>query len=66
MTQTKKRKPSKPAARSKKTSKKESPTLDDLVVEGSLPRVKVRVYPSRRRGKNKPDNQLVVELQCEV
>lgn len=66
MTQKKRRKPSKPATRPRKTSKKDPKTLDDLVVDGSLPRVKVRVFPSRKRSKNKSDDQLVVELQCEV
>lgn len=66
MTPVKKRKPGKPAARPKKTPKKDSPSFDELVVEGSLPRVKVLVYPSRGRSKTKPDDQLVIELQCEV
>jgi hypothetical protein len=66
MTHGKKRIPNKPAARPKKTSKKDTPSFDDLVLEGSLPRVKVRVFPSRGRSKTKADDQLVIELQCEV
>lgn len=66
MTEIKKRKPSSPASRPGKSSKKKYPSFDDLVVGNSLPRVKVRLFPSRRKSKSKPNDQIVIELQCEV
>jgi hypothetical protein len=66
MTPVKRKKPGKPAVRPKRNSKKNFPSFDDLVVERSLPHVKVRLYPSLGRSKTKPDDQLVIELQCEV
>jgi hypothetical protein len=66
MARIKKRNPSKPVTRPKKSSKKDISSFDNLVVEGSLPRVKVKLFPSRRKSKAKSDEQLVIELQCEV
>lgn len=66
MTEIKKRKPSKPAIRPRQPSKKKYPSFDDLVIENSLLRVKVRIFPSRRKSKSKSDDQIVIELQCEV
>ena len=66
MTQIKKNKPGKPNRRTKQSPKGKFPTLDDLVVDRSLPRVHVRVFPSRKKRGNKPSDQMVIELQCEV
>lgn len=66
MTHNKKNKPGKPSRRTKQGSKEKFPTLDDLVVDHSLPRVHVRVYPSRKKSRTKPNDQMVIELQCEV
>ncbi len=66
MTPIKKRKFPKPNKRSTPTSKTESLTLEDLVVDGSLPRVKVKVSPLRSKSRSKPNERLVIELQCEV
>ncbi len=41
-------------------------SFDELVVESSLARVKIRVFPSRRRDKSRPNDKLLIELQCEV
>lgn len=66
MTQIKKRKPNKLNRHPKPSSKKNSLTLDELVVDGSLPLIKVRVYPSRNKSRSKSNNRIVIELQCEV
>jgi hypothetical protein len=66
MTRSKGRRTSQPANRPGPASKKKSPGFDELIVDRSLPRVKVRVFPSRKKSKAKPDDQLVIELQCEV
>ena len=66
MTEIKKKKPGKTATHPSQSSKKKYPSFDDLVVEHSLPRVKVRIFPSRRKSKSKPNDQIVIELQCEV
>lgn len=66
MTSIKKNKPGKPGPRTKKRSKEQYPSLDDLVVDRSMPPVQVKVFPSRRKSRNKPADQLVIELQCEV
>lgn len=66
MSPTKKRRQGKPTASSRKSQKERSLTFDDLVVEGAVPRVKVIIFPSRKKSTNKPTDRLVVELQCEV
>lgn len=66
MTKIKPSRTSRSATRPKPGLKKKLPRFDELVVERSLPRVKVRVFPSRKKSKTKPDDQLVIELQCEV
>ena len=66
MTHIKKNKPGRPRRRTKQISKDKFLTLDDLVVYRSLQRVHVRVFPSRNKGGNKPSDQMVIELQCEV
>lgn len=65
MLSTKKKKQGKPNTRTKRPRDK-FPAFDELVVGGAVPRVKVKVFPSRGKGKNKPADHLVVELQCEV
>lgn len=66
MTDIKKNKPGKPSRRKKRVSKERFPSLDDLVLDRSLPRVHVRLYPSRKKSGTKPSDQMVIELQCEV
>jgi hypothetical protein len=66
MTYLKKNKSRKPGSRVKKGSKEKYPGLDDLVVDRSLPPVQVKVFPTRRKSRNKPAEQMVIELQCEV
>ena len=66
MSSTKKRRQSKPIARTKQTPKEKFPAFDDFVVEGAVPRVKIRLFPSKGKSRNKPTDHLVVELQCEV
>lgn len=41
-------------------------TFDDLVVDGSLAPVEVRVSPVRTGRKLSPTDDLLIELQCEV
>ena len=65
MLSTKKKKQGKPNTRTNRPRDK-VPAFDELVVGGAVPRVKVKVFPSRGKGKNKPADHLVVELQCEV
>jgi hypothetical protein len=66
MTTIKKNKPKKPGPRPKKGATEQFRTLDDLVVDRSLPPVRVKVFPSRKKSKTKPIDQTVIELQCEV
>lgn len=66
MTYIKKNKPSKPGRSRKQNSKAKFPTLDDLVLDHSLPRIRVKVYPSRKKSVSKPNDQIMIELQCEV
>ncbi len=66
MSSTKKKRQDKPIIRTKQAPRDKFPAFDELVVGGSVPRVKVKVFPSRGKGKNKPTDHLVVELQCEV
>ena len=66
MSPIKKRRQSKSIARTKQTAKEKFPAFDDLVVEGAVPRVKIRLFPSKGKSRNKPTDHLVVELQCEV
>ena len=66
MTKIKQSRTNKPAGRPKPSLKKKFPRFEELIVEGSLPRVKVRVFPSRKKSKTKPADQIVIELQCEV
>jgi hypothetical protein len=66
MTYLKKNKPGKTGPRTNKGSKEKYPSLDDLVVDRSLPPVQVKVFPSRKKSRNKPADQMVIELQCEV
>ncbi len=65
MTCIKKSKPKKPGPRPKKGAQ-EPMRMDDLVVDRSLPAVRVKVFPARKKSKNKPADQMVIELQCEV
>lgn len=66
MSSTKKKKQDRPTTRTKRPSRDKFPAFDELVVGGAVPRVKVKVFPSRGKGKNRPAEHLVVELQCEV
>jgi hypothetical protein len=66
MNKVKKNKPGKPRSRTKPVSKERFPSLDDLVLDRSIPRVHVKVFPSRKKSGNKPSDQMVIELQCEV
>lgn len=66
MTVTKKNKPRIPNRRTKQPAQDRFPTLDHFVLDGSLPRVHVKVFPSRKKSRNKPNDQIVLELQCEV
>lgn len=66
MSSTKKKRQGRPPIRTKRALRDKFPTFDELVVGGAVPRAKVKVFPSRGKGKNKPADHLVVELQCEV
>jgi len=41
-------------------------TFDDLVVDGSLTPVEVKLLPSKMRKSISPNDDLLIELQCEV
>lgn len=66
MTKTKQSRTSQSTSCPKPAPKKKLPRFDELVVERSLPHVKVHVFPSRKKSKTKPEDQIVIELQCEV
>jgi hypothetical protein len=66
MTDIRKNKPKRPSRHPQQVSKDRFPTLDDLVLDRSLPHVHVKLFPARKKRGNKPTDQLVIELQCEV